>query len=56
MPDAVAFATKAQLAQAMLDHAFGQGVPAAWVTGDEGYGSAPALRAGDQRVHGQLAE
>lgn len=45
VPEAVAFATKPQLAQAMLAHAFALGVPAAWVTGDEGYGSAPALRA-----------
>jgi SRSO17 transposase len=49
VPDAVAFATKAQLAQAMLDHAFAQGVPAAWVAGDEGYGGAPALRASLER-------
>lgn len=44
VPEAVTFATKPQLAQAMLAHAFAQGVPAAWVTGDEGYGSIPALR------------
>jgi SRSO17 transposase len=45
VPEEVAFATKAQLAQAMLEHALDLGAPAAWVTGDEGYGSAPALRA-----------
>ncbi len=45
VPEAVTFATKSQLAQAMLAHAFALGIPAAWVTGDEGYGSAPALRA-----------
>jgi len=28
----------------MLAHAFALGIPAAWVTGDETYGSAPALR------------
>jgi len=44
VPEAVAFATKPQLAQAMLTHAFALGIPAAWVTGDEGYGSVPALR------------
>jgi len=44
VPESVTFATKAQLAQAMLEHAFALGIPAAWVTGDEGYGSAPALR------------
>lgn len=49
VPDDVAFATKPQLAQAMLAHAFAKGVPAAWVTGDEGYGSAPALRASLER-------
>jgi len=45
VPEAVTFATKPQLAQAMLAHAFALGIPAAWVTGDEIYGSAPALRA-----------
>jgi SRSO17 transposase len=45
VPEAVTFATKAELAQAMLAHALALGIPAAWVTGDEGYGSAPALRA-----------
>ncbi|HEY8743544.1 MAG TPA: IS701 family transposase, partial [Chloroflexota bacterium] len=45
VPEAVTFATKSQLAQAMLAHAFALGIPAAWVTGDEIYGSAPALRA-----------
>jgi SRSO17 transposase len=44
VPEAVTFATKPQLAQAMLAHAFVLGIPAAWVTGDEIYGSAPALR------------
>jgi len=45
VPESVTFASKSQLAQAMLAHAFALGIPAAWVTGDEGYGSAPALRA-----------
>jgi SRSO17 transposase len=44
VPEAVTFATKPQLAQAMLTHAFALGIPAAWVTGDEGYGGVPALR------------
>lgn len=44
VPESVTFASKPQLAQAMLAHAFALGIPAAWVTGDEGYGSAPALR------------
>ena len=45
VPAAVAFATKPQLAQAMLARAFTAGVPAAWVTGDEVYG-------GDRRLAG----
>ena len=49
VPEAVAFATKPQLAQAMLEHALALGIPAGWVTGDEGYGSAPALRAALER-------
>lgn len=49
VPEGIAFASKPQLAQAMLDHAFGLGIPAAWVTGDEGYGSAPALRTSLER-------
>ena len=44
VPESVTFATKSQLAQAMLAHALALGIPAAWVTGDEGYGSAPGLR------------
>jgi SRSO17 transposase len=44
VPEAVTFASKPQLAQAMLAHAFALGIPAAWVAGDEVYGSAPALR------------
>lgn len=38
------FATKPQLAQQMLQHAFDQGVPAAWVTGDSVYGDNRSLR------------
>ena len=44
VPEAVAFATKGQLAQTMLARAFAAGVPAAWVTGDEVYGNDGALR------------
>jgi SRSO17 transposase len=44
VPAAVGFATKGELAQAMLARAFGAGVPAAWVTGDEVYGNAGHLR------------
>ena len=45
MPPAVGFATKGQLAQAMLARAFAADVPAAWVTGDEVYGNTSTLRA-----------
>ncbi len=38
VPSAVAFATKGELAQAMLARAFAADVPAAWVVGDTVYG------------------
>ncbi len=44
VPSAVAFATKGQLARAMLARAFAGGVPAAWVTGDTVYGDDGRLR------------
>jgi SRSO17 transposase len=44
IPEGTAFATKPQLARAMLKRAFEAGVPAAWVTGDEVYGSDGSLR------------
>lgn len=44
VPEEVAFATKPQLARRMLERAFAAGVPAAWVTGDEIYGTDPDLR------------
>lgn len=44
VPPEVAFATKGELAHAMLERAFAAGVPAAWVTGDEVYGNDGALR------------
>ena len=44
VPAAVGFATKGELAQAMLARAFASGVPAVWVTGDEVYGNAGHLR------------
>ena len=39
VPEATRFATKVHLARTMLERAFAAGVPAAWVTGDEVYGS-----------------
>lgn len=45
VPKEVAFQTKPQLGGAMLRHAWTQGVPMRWVTGDEVYGNAPDLRA-----------
>jgi SRSO17 transposase len=44
VPAGVAFRTKPQLAQAMLERALDAGVPGAWVTGDEGYGGDRRLR------------
>jgi SRSO17 transposase len=38
VPEGVAFATKVELARAMLARAFAAGVPAAWVVGDTVYG------------------
>jgi SRSO17 transposase len=44
IPSEVPFATKGDLAQAMLARAFAADVPAAWVTGDEIYGNDGDLR------------
>jgi SRSO17 transposase len=44
VPDELIFKTKPELAVGMLKHAWAQGVPMAWVTGDEVYGDAPYLR------------
>lgn len=44
VPAEVGFATKGELAQAMLARAFAAEVPAAWVTGDEIYGNDGQLR------------
>ena len=48
VPDDVQFATKPELARAMLGRALDAGLPAAWVTADEAYGrdlspAGPAL-------------
>ena len=44
-PQDTAFATKPALARRMITRALDAGVPAAWVAGDEVYGSDPDLRA-----------
>jgi SRSO17 transposase len=44
VPAAVRFATKPQLAKAMLARAFAAGVPAGWVTGDTVYGADGRFR------------
>jgi SRSO17 transposase len=46
IPADVAFATKPQLALAMVADARDAGVPAGWVAADEVYGNDPAFRAG----------
>lgn len=44
VPEEVSFATKPEQARSMLEQAWTSGVEMPWVTGDEVYGSAPALR------------
>ena len=44
VPKDVVFQTKPQQAIAMLEHAWQQGVPMRWVTGDEVYGDSTELR------------
>ncbi|WP_166379130.1 transposase [Catellatospora methionotrophica] len=48
VPDTDEFATKPELAMAMIRQAVDAGMPAAFVTGDEAYGLDPLLRAGLQ--------
>jgi hypothetical protein len=45
IPEGTGFATKPALARRMLAPALDAGVPAAWVAGDEVYGTDPRLRA-----------
>lgn len=45
VPDDIGFATKPQLAVAMIEDALDAGVDAAWVAGDEVYGNDTRLRA-----------
>jgi len=51
VPEDVPFQTKPEQARAMLEHAWEQGAPMRWVTGDSVYGDSPALRAAIQ-AHG----
>ena len=44
IPQEVTFQTKPEQGMAMLEHAWAQGVPMRWVTGDEVYGDATELR------------
>lgn len=44
VPEEVAFATKPELAKAMLERALDAGIPARWVTGDTVYGGNRRLR------------
>ncbi len=53
VPREVRFETKPEQAMAMLEHAWAQGVPMRWVTGDEVYGDAPRLRETIQ-AHGRF--
>lgn len=44
IPEAMPFRTKPQLAQAMLEQAWDEGIPLNWVTGDTIYGNSRLLR------------
>jgi SRSO17 transposase len=44
IPDEVAFQTKPEIAQAMLENTWTERVPMQWVTGDTLYGNSPGLR------------
>jgi SRSO17 transposase len=44
IPDEVIFQTKPQIAQAMLERVWAEGVPMQWVVGDTLYGNSPGLR------------
>ncbi len=49
VPAGTGFATKPKLARRMIGRALDAGIPAAWVTGDEVYGTDPGLRADLER-------
>jgi len=45
IPPGRTFATRPELARAMICRALGAAIPAGWVAGDEVYGAGPGLRA-----------
>ena len=51
VPDDVVFATKPELARAMIERAVRAGVPFSWVAGDEVYGQNPQLRSWLEQQH-----
>jgi len=50
IPDAVGFQTKPQIAQAMLERAWAEGIPMHWVVADTLYGNSPELRTAIQQA------
>jgi SRSO17 transposase len=55
IPESVRYRTKPELARLLLERAVAAGIPAAWVTGDEVYGSDGKLRrALEDRGHGYV--
>ena len=53
-PDRTSFATKPQLAAAMIGHALDAATPVSWVAGDEVYGNDPARATLHQRGVGYV--
>jgi SRSO17 transposase len=51
IPDTVAFQTKPQIAQIMLERAWDEGIPMQWVTADTLYGNSPGLREAIHRAN-----
>lgn len=51
IPDTVAFQTKPQIAQAMMERAWDEAIPMQWVTADTLYGNSPGLREAIHRAN-----
>lgn len=51
VPEDVTFQTKTELAISTLEHAWANGVPMPWVTGDERYGDAVPVRRAIEKAH-----